>query len=145
MLLFLKSIISRNGPFREFCRRIVTSQYGNNKNLTSGSGYFSIGGYFSIVDLLSLIPYVDWFMLLLTICSCGFMLTENHDKRLTDPNNTDLQIMEYFFIFCMTTELFLKICAQGLIFTPEAMLASPGGVIDLLIYTASVSFFFLPE
>ena len=72
-------------------------------------------------------------MLLLTICSCGFMLTENHDKRLTDTNNQDLQIMEYIFICCMTIELILKACAHGLIFTPEAILASPGGVIDLLI------------
>jgi len=72
-------------------------------------------------------------MLLLTICSCGFMLTENHEKRLMDPANTDLQIMEYIFIFCMTIELIFKACAHGLIFTPEAILASPGGVIDLLL------------
>ena len=39
---------------REFCRRIVTAQYGMNKSSSNGSGYFSIGGYFSIVDLLSL-------------------------------------------------------------------------------------------
>lgn len=38
---------------REFCRRIVTAQYGMNKSSSTGSGYFSIGGYFSIVDLLS--------------------------------------------------------------------------------------------
>ena len=75
-------------------------------------------------------------MLLLTICSCGFMLTENHEKRLMDSDNLDLQVMEYIFIFCMTFELILKACAHGLIFTPDALLASPGGTIDLLL-TAS--------
>ena len=62
-----------------------------------------------IYETFKLIPYLDWFMLMVTICSCGFMLTENHYKRLMDPENSDLQIMEYAFILCMTIELMLKV------------------------------------
>ena len=55
-----------------------------------GSGYFSIGG-FSILELIALIPYIDWFMLFMTILSSLFMINENHYNRLIDRENTGLR------------------------------------------------------
>ena len=55
-----------------------------------GSGYFSIGG-FSILELIALIPYIDWFMLFMTILSSLFMINENHYNRLIGRENTGLR------------------------------------------------------
>ena len=52
--------------------------------------------------------------------------------------------MEYVFLIGMTIELALKACAHGLIFTPDAIFASCGGVIDLVIYLSALAFLILP-
>ena len=82
-------ILKRNGKIRKFCKMIVSAQYGNSRTSSgnSGSGYFSTGGREGIkmfyIDLLSLLPYIDWIMLVVTLVSASFMLTENHYNRLT--------------------------------------------------------------
>ena len=62
-----------------------------------------------------------------------------------DPQNTSLRVMEYVFLIGMTIELALKACAHGLIFTPDAIFASCGGVIDLVIYLSALAFLILPK
>jgi sodium leak channel non-selective protein len=52
--------------------------------------------------------------------------------------------MEWIFLICMTVELGIKACARGLIFTPNAILASSGGVIDFLVWIGSIGTIFLP-
>ena len=45
------------------------------------------------------------------------------------------QIAEYSFVICMSIELSLKVLANGLFFTPKALVCDFNGVIDLFIYT----------
>lgn len=45
-----------------------------------------------------------------------------------------LQIGEYVFVIFMSLELNLKIMADGLFFTPTAVIRDFGGVMDIFIY-----------
>lgn len=49
------------------------------------------------------------------------------------------QIGEYVFVIFMSIELILKIMADGLFFTPTAVIRDFGGVMDIFIYLVSVS------
>lgn len=47
------------------------------------------------------------------------------------------QIAEYVFVIFMSIELNLKIMADGLFFTPTAVIRDFGGVMDIFIYLVS--------
>ena len=47
------------------------------------------------------------------------------------------QIAEYAFVICMTLEMTLKVLANGLFFTPKAVVNDFSGVLDLFIYGVS--------
>ena len=47
------------------------------------------------------------------------------------------QIAEYAFVMCMTIEMTLKVLANGLFFTPKAVVNDFSGVLDLFIYGVS--------
>lgn len=47
------------------------------------------------------------------------------------------QIAEYAFVFCMSIEMGLKIMANGLFFTPKAVINDFSGVLELFIYGVS--------
>ena len=48
-----------------------------------------------------------------------------------------MQIGEYTFVICMSIELSLKILADGLLFTPKAIIRDFGGILDVFIYAVS--------
>jgi len=48
-----------------------------------------------------------------------------------------LQIAEYGFVVMMSLELGLKILADGMVFTPNALLKDSAGILDLFIYIVS--------
>lgn len=48
-----------------------------------------------------------------------------------------LRIAEYGFVVMMSLELGLKILADGLVFTPNALLKDSAGILDLFIYIVS--------
>ena len=52
-----------------------------------------------------------------------------------------LQIAEYTFVICMSLEMALKVLANGLFFTPNAVVKDIGGVLDVFIYAVSLAFF----
>lgn len=118
-------------------------------------------------DLLGLVTYLDWVMIIVTICSCISMMFESpfrrvmHAPTLQVPllnlslrlggkiltcrfsvhcNHTafcPFQIAEYVFVIFMSIELNLKIMADGLFFTPTAVIRDFGGVMDIFIYLVS--------
>lgn len=49
-------------------------------------------------------------------------------------NNIYLQICEYIFVLAMTFELAVRVIANGLFFTPRAVVGDVGGVMTLFIY-----------
>lgn len=52
------------------------------------------------------------------------------------------QIGEYVFVIFMSIELNLKIMADGLFFTPTAVIRDFGGVMDIFIYLVSIFFMY---
>lgn len=50
------------------------------------------------------------------------------------------QIAEYAFVICMSIEMSLKVMANGLFFTPQAVVRDIGGVLDVFIYAVSFVF-----
>lgn len=57
-------------------------------------------------------------------------------RRVT--NTPWLQISEYVFVSSMALELILKTLADGLLFTPNALLAHVAGGMDFVIFTMSL-------
>lgn len=67
-----------------------------------------------------------------------FMLKNVHIKLL---HISCLQIAEYVFVIFMSIELNLKIMADGLFFTPTAVIRDFGGVMDIFIYLVRIHSF----
>uniref|UniRef100_A0A8C4GLC7 Sodium leak channel, non-selective n=1 Tax=Dicentrarchus labrax TaxID=13489 RepID=A0A8C4GLC7_DICLA len=116
-------IVGREHRFRNFCRMISP--------LCRQSTCFSS-------DLLGLVTYLDWVMIVVTICSCISMMFESPFTRVMHVPT--LQIGEYVFVIFMSIELNLKIMADGLFFTPTAVIRDFGGVMDIFIYLVSLIF-----
>uniref|UniRef100_A0A8D1WC97 Sodium leak channel NALCN n=1 Tax=Sus scrofa TaxID=9823 RepID=A0A8D1WC97_PIG len=94
--------------------------------------------YHQLYDLLGLVTYLDWVMIVVTICSCISMMFESPFRRVMHAPT--LQIAEYVFVIFMSIELNLKIMADGLFFTPTAVIRDFGGVMDIFIYLVSLIF-----
>ncbi|PIO40131.1 hypothetical protein AB205_0212960 [Aquarana catesbeiana] len=77
-------------------------------------------------------------MIVVTICSCISMMFESPFRRVM--HTPTLQIAEYVFVIFMSIELNLKIMADGLFFTPTAVIRDFGGVMDIFIYLVSLIF-----
>lgn len=79
-------------------------------------------------------------MIVVTTLSCISLMFETPMRRV---NNTPvLQIAEYAFVVFMSLELTLKVCADGLFFTPKAVIRDVAGILDIFIYAVSVTFQF---
>lgn len=119
-------------------------------------------------DLLGLVTYLDWVMIIVTICSCISMMFESPFRRVMHTPTLQVllpyltsqlsgetltydfcihgdqtafwpfQIAEYVFVIFMSIELNLKIMADGLFFTPTAVIRDFGGVMDIFIYLVSL-------
>ena len=75
--------------------------------------------------LLGLVTYLDWFMIIITTLTTVSMMFETPKYRVME--NSILQIMDYAFVFAMGIELSLKILAEGLLFTPKALVKDVSG------------------
>ncbi|CAK9304150.1 unnamed protein product [Gordionus sp. m RMFG-2023] len=91
-----------------------------------------------IFNLIGMVTYLDWIMILFTSLSCISLMMETSEKRIM--NTYFLKINDYVFIMAMSVELLLKITCNGLIFTPNAYLKDFGGLLDLFIYMVNVCF-----
>jgi len=74
-------------------------------------------------------------MIFVTTISCIFLALESPSYRVMDQ--LPLQIAEYGFVTLMSLELSLKILADGMVFTPNALLKDAAGILDLFIYIVS--------
>ncbi|CAD6198464.1 unnamed protein product [Caenorhabditis auriculariae] len=132
--LFMVGRVSR---IREFCKKLVHSKYDILDDGVNGSSKTKRRALFGIM------PYLDWGMATVTILSCISMLFES-PWPTTGENlvmyNFYLQIADYVFVLAMTFELCVKIIANGLFFTPKAVVRDVGGVMTLFIYFTSLIF-----
>lgn len=63
----------------------------------------------------------------------------NVSRRISFYLFVVFQIGEYVFVIFMSIELNLKIMADGLFFTPTAVIRDFGGVMDIFIYLVRVA------
>uniref|UniRef100_A0A8D2ZQS2 Sodium leak channel NALCN n=1 Tax=Scophthalmus maximus TaxID=52904 RepID=A0A8D2ZQS2_SCOMX len=130
-------IVGREHRFRNFCRMIVRARFNASKT-DPITGAVKNTNYHQLYDLLGLVTYLDWVMIVVTICSCISMMFESPFTRVMHVPT--LQIGEYVFVIFMSIELNLKIMADGLFFTPTAVIRDFGGVMDIFIYLVSLIF-----
>ncbi|KAK2840049.1 hypothetical protein Q5P01_013789 [Channa striata] len=130
-------IVGREHRFRNFCRMIVRARFNVSKT-DPITGAVKNTKYHQLYDLLGLVTYLDWVMIVVTICSCISMMFESPFTRVMHVPT--LQIGEYVFVIFMSIELNLKIMADGLFFTPTAVIRDFGGVMDIFIYLVSLIF-----
>ncbi|KAM9850472.1 sodium leak channel NALCN isoform 3-T3 [Aulostomus maculatus] len=130
-------IVGREHRFRNFCRMIVRARFNVSKT-DPITGAVKNTKYHQLYDLLGLVTYLDWVMIIVTICSCISMMFESPFTRIMHVPT--LQIGEYVFVIFMSIELNLKIMADGLFFTPTAVIRDFGGVMDIFIYLVSLIF-----
>uniref|UniRef100_A0A452HR28 Sodium leak channel NALCN n=1 Tax=Gopherus agassizii TaxID=38772 RepID=A0A452HR28_9SAUR len=130
-------IVGREHRFRNFCRVVVRARFNASKT-DPVTGAVKNTKYHQLYDLLGLVTYLDWVMIIVTICSCISMMFESPFRRVMRAPT--LQIAEYVFVIFMSIELNLKIMADGLFFTPTAVIRDFGGVMDIFIYLVSLIF-----
>jgi len=53
-------------------------------------------------------------------------------------DNEVLQITDYMFVIAMGCEITLKVLAEGLLFTPKALIKDVSGVLDIFIFAVSL-------
>nr|XP_014343626.1 PREDICTED: sodium leak channel non-selective protein [Latimeria chalumnae] len=130
-------IVGREHRFRNFCRVVVRARFNASKT-DPVTGAVKNTKYHQLYDLFGLVTYLDWVMIVVTICSCISMMFESPFRRVM--HTPTLQIAEYVFVIFMSIELNLKIMADGLFFTPTAVIRDFGGVMDIFIYLVSLIF-----
>ncbi|RXM31239.1 hypothetical protein EOD39_7203 [Acipenser ruthenus] len=130
-------IVGREHRFRKFCRVIVRARFNASKT-DPITGAVKNTKYHQLYDLFGLVTYLDWVMIVVTICSCISMMLESPFTRVMHVPT--LQIAEYVFVIFMSIELNLKIMGDGLFFTPTAVIRDFGGVMDIFIYLLSLIF-----
>ncbi|XP_027219949.1 sodium leak channel NALCN isoform X1 [Penaeus vannamei] len=129
--------VGRESQFRKLCQVIVYSRY-DTSHKDPITGKERKIKYKRLHNLLGLVTYLDWVMILVTTLSCISLMFETPAHRITDE--PILQIAEYAFVVCMSIELCLKILADGLLFTPKALIRDMAGILDLFIFTVSLVF-----
>ncbi|RWS10179.1 sodium leak channel non-selective protein-like protein [Dinothrombium tinctorium] len=135
--------IGRESKFRKLCQIMVYARYDPTVR-DPVTGKERKIRYKAIHNLLGLVTYLDWFMIIVTTLSSISMMFERPDYRIM--NNPTLQIMEYVFVVSMSIELTLKTFADGLLFTPKALIKDVAGVMDFFIFTVScVSLCWMPQ
>lgn len=128
-------IVGRESKFRKFCQLLAWAKYQyNDRDPITGKHRKS--NYKSLHNLLGLVSYLDWIMIVITTLSCVTMMFETPIVRVM--NTPALQLCEYIFVACMTIELSLKTLANGLVFTPKALLSTVAGLMDSFIFITSL-------
>ena len=53
-------------------------------------------------------------------------------------DNEELQVTDYIFVIAMGCEITLKVLAEGLFFTPKALIKDVSGFLDIFIFAVSL-------
>ena len=129
--------VGRESRFRRFCQILVYARY-NPLVRDPVTGKERKIRYKAVHNLIGLVSYLDWLMIIITTISCASMMFETPERRVTIT--PALQVTEYVFVVAMAIELALKTMADGLLFTPKALIRDVTGIMDVLIFTISLTF-----
>ncbi|UYV62372.1 hypothetical protein LAZ67_2000323 [Cordylochernes scorpioides] len=130
-------VVGRECRFRKLCQTIVYARY-DPQIRDPVTGKERKIKYKSLHNLLGLVTYLDWVMILITTLSSASMMMETPGERVM--NTPALQVAEYVFVVSMSIELALKTLADGLFFTPKALIKDIAGIMDCFLYAVSLVF-----
>ena len=129
--------VSRDSWFRTLLQSIVHARYtiptwtrekaSRNRFLTTEK----------LHKLLASQTYLEWMMIFITTASCLSMMFEQPGRQ--PFKNPVTSAFEYIFVVAMSLELGIKVLADGLVFTPNAVVQSFSGVLDIFIYLTSLA------
>uniref|UniRef100_A0A1I7U358 Sodium leak channel NALCN n=1 Tax=Caenorhabditis tropicalis TaxID=1561998 RepID=A0A1I7U358_9PELO len=134
-------LVGRESSLRRMCQMIAHSRHSYDQN--DGQHRKHSTKYKQFHDFLAIITYLDWAMVLVTTLSCCSMLWESPWPTTGENlifNNFYLQIAEYIFVLVMSFELVVKCIANGLFFTPKALVTDVGDILTIFIYITSLIF-----
>ena len=124
-------LVSRDSALRQWLQRIVHARYDIAGNHGEGQSKRLINDDF-IKRVLSTQTYLEWVIIFITFSSCVAMMFENSNNRTFD--DPVLEFFEYLFVVSTSLELVIRVLADGLMFTPNAVIRSFGDVMDIFIY-----------
>ena len=125
-------LVSRDSLLRQWLQRIVHARYeitGNHGEVQSKRPMINDA---LIKRVLSTQTYLEWVIILITFSSCVAMMFEKPNHRTFDV--PALEFFEYLFVVSTSLELLIRVLADGLLFTPNAVIRSSADVIDISIY-----------
>lgn len=126
--------VPRESTFRKICQMLKNAQYDATlKDPVTGKERKV--RFKTFHKLMGLVTYVDWTMIIITTLTTLSMTAETPEYRVMD--NMLLQIMDYVFVIGMGLELTLKVLAEGMLFTPKALVKDISGILDLFIFCVS--------
>eukprot|EP00095_Tigriopus_kingsejongensis_P008699 maker-scaffold483_size159862-snap-gene-0.43 protein:Tk08699 transcript:maker-scaffold483_size159862-snap-gene-0.43-mRNA-1 annotation:"hypothetical protein L798_10696" len=127
--------VPRESTFRKICQTLKNAQYDATlKDPVTGKERKV--RFKTFHKLMGLVTYLDWTMIIITTLAMLSMTMETPEFRAMD--NSWLQIMDYVFVIGMGLELTLKVLADGMLFTPKALVKDVSGILDLFIFCVSV-------
>ncbi|EDV28390.1 uncharacterized protein TRIADDRAFT_18273 [Trichoplax adhaerens] len=126
-------LLSPNSHLRKLCQRIAHAKY--NPHLTSKHNSWNLLSK-KLLNILASFTYLNWFIIIVNISSCLIMAWETPHGPDVGLNFT--QIADIIFIAVTSLELIIKIIADGLIFTPAALMRNFSGFLDIFVYFVSV-------
>lgn len=127
-------IVGRESKFRKFCQMLAWAKYQfNDRDPITGKHRKS----HKLAKIFGQVCYLDWVMIIITTLSCFAMMWETREERVM--SSSWLHYPEYAFVASMTIELTIKTLANGLVFTPKALLSTTAGCIDSFIWITNLS------
>lgn len=124
--------LQRDSWLRRFLQSVVNSRY----TIPPGTRERASRNNFLTMERLQKCfasqTYLEWIMISVTLLSCIAMTFETPTHRTFV--NSWTEAIEYLFVVAMSVELGVRILADGLIFTPNAVIQNFGGVLDVFLY-----------
>ena len=128
--------VPRESTFRRICQAIVNARY-DARLKDPLTGKERKVRFRTFHKLLGLVTYLDWVMICITTLTTVSMMFEKPSYRMMD--HKILQITDYTFVVAMGGELILKVLAEGLLFTPKALIRDVSGILDIFIFVVSLT------
>jgi hypothetical protein len=134
-------LISQNSNLRKFCKIITEAKYEKfapKSDSNQPSNTVIKNQYKNFHRFIGLVSYLDWIMIFVIITSCISIIFESPTNRISDT--WQLQVAEYMFVIFMSIEIFLKVCANGFVFTSNAYIKDFAGILDMFIFITGLIF-----
>ena len=130
--------LQRDSWFRTFLQSLVNARYTIPPGFTERASRNHIVTMERLHKCLASQTYLEWIMIIVTLISCVAMMLETPTERTFVNSSTE--VIEYIFVVAMSLELGVRIFANGLIFTPNAVIQNFGGVLDVTTYLVALAY-----